>query len=78
MNFVHVPHYDELSPENVLAKLEFGKERKTSDQKATESKIKQYCPELKYKKRPKDREFFFNVLNTIKPKFVEEAVFRAM
>ena len=30
-----------------------------------------YCPEIKYKKRPKDRAFFFNVLNTLKSGFVE-------
>ena len=37
-----------------------------------------YCPELKERNRPKDRTFFFNVLNTIKPNFVDNVVLKAI
>ena len=32
------------------------------------------CPELNYKNKPKDREFFFNVLNTLIPNSVDRIV----
>ena len=37
-----------------------------------------YCPELKHNKWPKDRTFFFNVLNTIEAKCVDRMVINAM
>ena len=37
-----------------------------------------YCPELKFTKKPKDRCFFYNILNTISPKCVDKMVLNAM
>ena len=34
-------------------------------------------PELKKSKIPKDRKFFFNVLNTLKPRVVDKMIFNA-
>jgi hypothetical protein len=62
VKFVHVPYYDELKPESVLNYLNLGK-----TEKQIWSQIKNYCPELNYKSTPKDREFFFNILNTLIP-----------
>ena len=36
-----------------------------------------YCPELEYKNKPKDREFFYNILNTITKGSVEKLVYNA-
>ena len=36
------------------------------------------CPELKHAKRPKDRAYFYNILNTIIPRCVDRMVFNAM
>ena len=38
------------------------------------NKILEYCPELEYKEKPKDREFFFNILNTIIPNCIDKIV----
>ena len=35
------------------------------------------CPELKYKDKPKDRDFFFNVLNTMKEGTIDKIVYNA-
>ena len=67
VKFVHVPHYDELAPENVISTLGINNEKLSKNW----ADLLEYCPELRYRKRPKDRDFFFNVLNTIKPKSVE-------
>ena len=37
-----------------------------------------YCPELKEKSKPKDRDFFFNVLNTIIPFCIDKIVRNAI
>ena len=37
-----------------------------------------YCPELEFKSNPKDRSFFYNVLNTIKPNCVDKIVRNAL
>ena len=42
------------------------------------NKLVDYCPELKYKGKPKDREFFFNILNTVKPGIVDRLVFNSV
>ena len=34
-------------------------------------------PELKKSKIPKDRKFFFNVLNTLKPRVVDKMIYNA-
>ena len=36
--------------------------------------IGEYCPELLSKDQPKDRDFFYNVLNTIKPRCIEQII----
>ena len=73
VKFVHIPYFDELSPINVLEYLNL--EKKNSD---IWNKIKLYCPELNYKSNPKDREFFFNVINTLIPNSVEKMVYNAL
>ena len=34
--------------------------------------MKKYCPELEYKDEPKDREYFFNLLNTLEPNCIDK------
>ena len=41
-------------------------------------KILNYCPELNQKEGPKDRTFFFNILNTIKLYCVDKVVYNAI
>ena len=70
--FVDVPHYDELKPENVIEKYNLEKDQ-------TWPKLIEFCPELRDRKnRPKDRTFFYNVLNTLKPKFIDTMVTNAI
>ena len=71
--FVNVPKYDELKPETVLN--HFALECK---QKLLWDKILNYCPELKYTRKPKDRTFFYNILNTLYPKCINRLVYNAM
>ena len=72
VDFVHVPQFDELKPLNVLKKMNLQENNKT-----LYKKILNYCPEIKYRGYPKDREFFFNILNTIEPKIVDKMVISA-
>ena len=37
-----------------------------------------YCPELLYKGKPKNRDYFFNVLNTLKPNIMKEIIHNAV
>ena len=37
-----------------------------------------FCPEIKDKKSPKDRTFFYNILNTIKKGYVDQIVMNAV
>ena len=62
-------HYPELNPENVIRELNLEK----TDKDAW-NKILNYCPELKYKTRPKDSDFFFNILNTVKKHCVDKMI----
>ena len=41
------------------------------------SKLKNMMPELEYKTEPKDRSFFFNILNTLQVDIVDKMVFNA-
>ena len=41
-------------------------------------KLCNFCPELRDRKYPKDRTFFYNVLNTIKPEFIDKMVLNAI
>ena len=44
----------------------------------TYNRLIEFCPELKDKKRPKDREFFYNILNTLIPKCVDRMVYNSI
>ena len=57
INYVTVPMYDECKPQEVIEKLNL----KSNDD------FLSYCPEVMWKNEPKDREFFFNVVNTLYP-----------
>ena len=39
--------------------------------------LQNYMPELKSSKFPKDRKFFFNILNTLKPRVVDKMIYNA-
>ena len=71
INWVTVTTYDELTPWNVIESCHLKSE------KDLWKKLLVYCPELKHKKNPKDRKFFFNILNTLKNDFVHKIVYNA-
>ena len=73
VNYVHVPQFDELKPENVILAINLEKSDST-----IYKRIVQFCPEIKYTNKPKDREFFFNILNTLKEALVDKLVFNAI
>ena len=62
VHFVHVPQYDELKPTNVLKSMSY----EINNPKLYKLLLN-FCPEIKYVGFPKDREFFFNILNTLQP-----------
>ena len=70
--FVDVPHYDELKPENVIETCYLKKDKEIWN------KLLNFCSELRERKYPKDRTFFYNVLNTIKPQFIDKIVLNAI
>ena len=63
---VTVPLYDELKPSNELEALNLNE-----NDKENWDKILDLCPEIGTKGFPKDRDFFFNILNTLKPECME-------
>ena len=67
VEFVKVPFYNELSPERIIADWKLEKFKL----------IKCFCPELNDCSVPRDRAFFFNVLNTLKPGEVSKLVLHA-
>ena len=69
IKLVTVDTYSELTPSNVINEMELKTKRKE-----LYSELKQYCPELEYKENPKDRDFFFNVLNTLEPNCIDRIV----
>ena len=73
MNFVHVPQFDELKPQNVIIAMNLEK-----SESVIYKRIVQFCPEIKHTNKPKDREFFFNILNTLKEDLVDKLVFNAI
>ena len=73
IHFVHFPQFDEIKPENVINVMQIEKQKPT-----TYKRLLEFCPELKDKKRPKDREFFFNILNTLIPKCVDRMGYNAL
>ena len=73
IKFVDVPLYDELQPSNVIKQMKLKEKGKEESWKA----LLQYCPELSYKEQPKDRDFFYNVLNTIIPNCVTKIAYNA-
>ena len=64
--WVTVPLYDELTPISVLKALNL-----EEDDKENWNFILDLCPEIVTKGFPKDRDFFFNILNTLKPECME-------
>ena len=58
---------------NVINTLGLEKHEKT-----LYDELSRYCPELKNNKPPKDRTFFFNVLNTLKHKCMDSIVYNAI
>ena len=42
------------------------------------NKLENIMPEIKIRDKPKDREFFYNILNTLESNVVEKMVYRAM
>ena len=69
IKWVTVPLYDELRPSNIIQVMKL-KENHKEEWEC----IIDLCPELQYKNKPKDREFFFNVLNTLIPNSVDRIV----
>ena len=72
VKFVHVPHFEELKPSNVLkiSQIEIKKA-------ALYKRLLQFCPEIKENGKIKDRDLFFNILNTLLSKCVEKMVYHA-
>ena len=66
-----MPRFDELTPEHVIKVL------KMKNNSSLWKQILNFCPELEYKSQPKDRDFFFNILNTIENQVVETMVYNA-
>ena len=73
VNYVHVPQFDELKPANVIIAMNLEK-----TESAIYKRILQFCPEIKYRNKPKDRGFFFNILNTLKEGIVDKLVYNAI
>ena len=73
MKWIDVPLYDELQPTNIIKKMKL----KEKDQTETWKVLLNFCPELEYKEHPKDRDFFFNVLNTLIPNCVTKMLYNA-
>ena len=78
IKWIDVPLYDELNPWNIIKRC------KLQDDKELWKKLLVYIPELskhnpdvRNRNVPKDREFFFNVLNTLKKDYVNKIVYNA-
>ena len=68
IKWVTVPNFDECCPKKII-------ESKNLKQ---QKEILQYCPEVYDRGYPKDREYFFNILNSIFPHSIEKMVFDAV
>ena len=66
IKWVTVPLFDELTPISVLKALNL-----EENDKESWNFILELCPEICTKGFPKDRDFFFNILNTLKPECME-------
>ena len=69
MKIVTVDTYSELKPSNVINEMELKTTRKD-----LYIELKKYLPELEFKDEPKDREFFFNVLNTLESNCIDRII----
>ena len=67
--YVTVPTYDEFKPSNVISEMEL-----KTNKKDIWEQLKNFCPELELRDQPKDREFFYNILNKIKPNCIDKIV----
>ncbi len=68
VNFVSVPQFEECTPEILIDK--FNLKNNTT--------LLNYFPEIEYKHKPKDRDFFFNILNTLYPHTIEKMVYESV
>ena len=67
-----VPTYDELAPDKIIEELNLRKNE------TLWQKLLNFCPELEFKKNPKNRDFFFNILNFIQPNIVDKMLHNAI
>ena len=65
INFVKVPYFPELAPKKIAKLL-------PEDLK---NKMGKYIPEILSDKEPHDREYFFNILNTLNSHLVKKLVY---
>ena len=76
IQWVTVPLYDELTPSKVLEALEINASSKENEEMW--NLIIELCPEIEEKGYPKDRDFFFNCLNTLQPNCIDKIVRNAI
>ena len=43
-----------------------------------DNKFLEFCPEVIWKNKPKDREYFFNIVNTLFPHKIEKMVYESV
>jgi len=60
VKFVEVPHYDELSVKSLWPQF------------ADDASVAKYFPDIFPKDKGPAREYFFNVVNTIQPDFLQQ------
>ena len=65
VRFINVPKYDELSVKTLFPHMENDKQ------------FMQHFPDNLPKGHPPDRDYFFNVLNTLNPAYVSRVVVHA-
>ena len=62
VKYVNVPYYDELSVKNLWPRVQF------------DAEFMKYMPDPTPDGRLPDRKFFWNVLNTVQPKYVKDVI----
>ena len=62
---VSVPHFEELSVKNIFPRVK------------DEPEVMQYLPDKLPKSKLPDRQYFFNVLNTVRQEYVSELIAHA-
>lgn len=64
ISYIQVPKFPELSPYNIIEKFNLKQNQLMLN----------YCPEIE-KKEPYDREFFFNIFNTLNENMMQKMIF---